>query len=292
MVQSSHSPSASLPSVTFRNGVQVPNLGMGTWNVGENPALRAAEVQALRCGLDAGLKVIDTAEMYGHGRSESVVGEAIAGRRAEVYLVSKVLPSNASRAGVLESCRRSLGFLKTDYLDLYLLHWRSPVALEETVSAFEDLMQMGLIRGWGVSNFDVADMEALERVSPDALANQILYNLEERGTEFDLLARDAASGVVTMAYSPLGQAGALLRQPVLVEIASRHETSLGPATPAQIALAWVLRQKNMLAIPKAASVAHQKLNIAALQIVLTPQDLAALDRAFLPPRRKQSLSVI
>lgn len=287
--------SVTLPTVAFRNGVRVPALGMGTWSMGDMVSKRAEEVEALRYGLDAGLKVIDTAEMYGNGRSESVVGEAIAGRRQDAYVVSKVLPSHGAYDDVLAACRRSLGFLKTDYIDLYLLHWRSRTPLEETIAAFETLEKDGLIRGWGVSNFDVADMEELARTTGSndrALANQILYSLEHRGTEFDLLARDAQAGVVTMAYSPLGQGRALLRQPVLAEIAARHTTTLGPATPAQIALAWVLRLKNMLAVPKAASVAHQKLNITALQIALTPRDLADLDRAFPAPRQKQSLAVI
>ncbi|GBQ30584.1 aldo/keto reductase [Gluconacetobacter azotocaptans] len=280
-------------TVTFSNGTQVPALGMGTWNIGDRADRRAQEVESLRAGLDLGLRVIDTAEMYGGGRSETLVGQAIAGRRDEVFLVSKILPSNASRQGVAESCRASLRRLGTERIDLYLLHWPGAVPLEETIEAFERLKAEGLIGAWGVSNFDVDDMADVHRISPDGcLANQILYSLDYRGVEYDLLEDDRRQSVVTMAYSPLGQGGELLRAPVLARIAARHETALGPATPAQVALAWVLRQPNMLAIPKAASLPHQRQNVAAADIVLTEADLAAIDRSIPPPRRKVPLAMI
>ncbi|MBB2200279.1 aldo/keto reductase [Gluconacetobacter tumulisoli] len=281
-------------TVTFSDGTQVPALGMGTWNLGDRADRRAQEIESLRAGLDLGLRVVDTAEMYGAGRSETLVGQAIAGRRDDVFLVTKVLPSNASRRGVAESCRASLRRLGTERIDLYLLHWPGAVPLEETVEGFERLKDEGLIGAWGVSNFDVDDMADLRRVSSpgDCLANQILYSLDYRGVEYDLLDDDRGQGVVTMAYSPLGQGGELLRAPVLARIAARHETALGPATPAQVALAWVLRQPNLLAIPKAASLPHQRENVAAADIVLTEADLAAIDRSMPPPRRKVPLAMI
>lgn len=281
-------------NVRLRNGVEVPALGMGTWNMGDEPDRRAAEIESLRTGLDLGLNVIDTAEMYGSGRSESVVGEAIAGRRDEVFLVTKVLPSNASRKDVPKSCRRSLERLKTDRIDLYLLHWRGSVPLQETVEAFEKLRDEGLIGNWGVSNFDVDDMQELESVTggDGCLANQILYSLDHRGVEFDLLEADRRQNIATMAYSPLGQGGLLLRNDTLAAIAEEHKTSLGQATPAQVALAWVLRQPGLIAIPKAGSVAHLRQNVAAREIKLTADNLAALDRAFPPPTRHMALEMI
>ena len=281
-----------MKTVTLRNGVTVPALGMGTWNIGDSASRRSSEIESLRKGLEAGLRVIDTAEMYGDGRSEDLVGEAIADVREDVYLVSKIVPSNASYDGVYKACQRSLEHLETEWLDLYLLHWHGGTPLEETVQAFEDLKDEGLIRGWGVSNFDVEDMEEIESLSENCLVNQILYNLEHRGTEFDLLDHDLKSGTVTMAYSPLGQGGELLEHPALKEVASRHETSLGLADPAQIALAWVLRRPNVLAIPKAASEKHVAGNLASLEISLTDADLKTLDSAFPSPKRKLSLAMI
>ena len=281
-----------MKTVTLRNGVTVPALGMGTWNIGDSASRRSSEIESLRKGLEAGLRVIDTAEMYGDGRSEDLVGEAISDVREDVYLVSKIVPSNASYDGVYKACQRSLEHLETEWLDLYLLHWHGGTPLEETVQAFEDLKDEGLIRGWGVSNFDVEDMEEIESLSENCLVNQILYNLEHRGTEFDLLDHDLKSGTVTMAYSPLGQGGELLEHPALKEVASRHETSLGPADPAQIALAWVLRRPNVLAIPKAASEKHVAGNLASLEISLTDADLKTLDSAFPSPKRKLSLAMI
>ncbi|MBY4639367.1 aldo/keto reductase [Gluconacetobacter entanii] len=283
-----------MKNVTFPDGITVPALGMGTWNLGDDEARRDAEIRSIRMGLDAGLRVVDTAEMYGSGRSERLVGQAIAGRRDDVYLVDKVLPSNASRRGVHDACAASLKLLGTDHLDLYLLHWRGSIPLEETVAGFEDLKRAGMIRAWGVSNFDVDDMRELARIhTPDpCCANQILYSLDYRGVEYDLLAHDRAEGIVTMAYSPLGQGGELLRAPVLKRVAARHETSLGPATPAQVALAWVLRQPGVLAIPKAGSPAHQRENMAAVELELTKADLAEIDDAIPPPHRKVSLAMI
>ncbi|NVN13368.1 aldo/keto reductase, partial [Nguyenibacter vanlangensis] len=215
-------------SVTFPDGTTIPALGMGTWTLGDRADRRAREIAALRAGLDQGLKLIDTAEMYGNGRSETLVGEAIAGRRDDVCLVTKVLPSNASRRAMPASCRASLRRLGTDRIDLYLLHWQGGIPLDETVEAFERLKQDGLIGAWGVSNFDDDDMAALSRLAPAGAcaANQILYSLDYRGVEFDLLPADRRRGVVTMAYSPLGQGGELLRAPVLARIAARHETAL------------------------------------------------------------------
>ncbi|GBQ28044.1 aldo/keto reductase [Gluconacetobacter sacchari] len=281
-------------SVTFPDGACQPALGMGTWALGDAAGRREQEIASLRLGLDLGLRVIDTAEMYGAGRSERLVGEAIAGRRDEVFLVTKILPSNASRAGVAEHCRASLRRLGTDRVDLYLLHWRGGVPLEETVEAFERLRRDGLIGAWGVSNFDVGDLDDLARAGAagSCAANQILYSLDYRGVEFDLLEADRRRSIVTMAYSPLGQGGDLLRQPVLERIAGRHETSLGPATPAQVALAWVLRQPGVLAIPKAGGVAHMRENAAAAELVLTAEDLEAIDRSIPPPRRKVPLAMI
>ena len=281
-----------MKDVELRSGVTLPALGMGTWNLGDSAARREEEILSLQRGLDAGLKVIDTAEMYGDGRSESLVGEAIAGRRDDVFLVDKVLPSNASFDGVQDRCRAALRRLDTDRIDLYLLHWRGRYALEETVRGMEQLQADGLIVDWGVSNFDVDDMEELGRVTDTCSVNQILYSLEYRGTEFDLLDADQRSGVVTMAYSPLGQGGDLLTDEALIDVASRHETTAGPATTAQVALAWVLRRPNVLAIPKAGSVRHMEENILATQLTLSDEDLALLDRAFPPPRRKTPLAMI
>ncbi|NHN83573.1 aldo/keto reductase [Acetobacter musti] len=281
-------------TVKFRNGVAVPALGMGTWNMGDNAASRSEELESLRAGIELGLRVIDTAEMYGNGRSEHVVGEAISGIRDKVFLVTKVLPSNASRKGVLQACRNSLARLKTDYVDLYLLHWCGSVPLAETFEAFEHLREDGLIRNWGVSNFDVEDMKELDSTpgGDQCLVNQILYSLEHRGVEFDLLGEDRKRDVVTMAYSPIGQGGGLLRNEALAAIARRHKTSLGGATPAQIALAWVLRQPNLIAIPKASSVRHLRENVAAQEIRLSDEDLARLDHAFAPPTRAVPLEMI
>ncbi|MFS0756926.1 aldo/keto reductase [Noviherbaspirillum sp. 1P10PC] len=270
------------------SGEAVPALGQGTWYMGDLPARRAAEVAALRAGMDLGMTLIDTAEMYGDGAAERLVGEAIAGRRDSAFIVSKVLPHHATRRGTVAACEASLKRLATDRIDLYLLHWRGGVPLEDTLSGFAELQRAGKIRHWGVSNFDVDDMRELNAVAGGAAvaANQVLYNLTRRGIEFDLLPQCAAEGVPLMAYSPIEQ-GRLLRDPTLATIAGRHQV-----TPAAIALAWVLRQPGMIAIPKASSEAHVRDNRAALDIQLNEDDLAALDRAFAPPRSKQPLEMI
>ncbi|QBL93435.1 putative oxidoreductase [Komagataeibacter saccharivorans] len=283
-----------MKTVTFPDGRVVPALGMGTWNMGDSDSRRADEIRSIRAGVEAGIRVVDTAEMYGSGRSEKLVGEAIRGLRDEVFLVSKVLPSNASRKGVRRACAASLERLGTDCLDLYLLHWEGSEPLEETIAGFNDLVEAGMIRSWGVSNFDTDAMREVKSVhsATPCAANQVLYSLDYRGPEFDLLEYDRKAGIVTMAYSPLGQGGDLLRAPVLRRVAQRHATSLGPASPAQIALAWVLRDENVLAIPKAGSLRHQHENIAAQEIILTRDDLAEIDEAIAPPRRKEPLAMI
>jgi diketogulonate reductase-like aldo/keto reductase len=252
-------------------------LGQGTWNIGDNARKRAGELAALRTGIELGMKLIDTAEMYGDGASEELVGAAIAGRRDQVFLVSKVLPQNATRRGTIAACERSLRRLGSECIDLYLLHWRGGVPLAETLEGFEALMRDGKIRQWGVSNFDVADMEELVALKGGShvATDQVLYNLTRRGIEFDLLSWSAARKLPVMAYSPIEQ-GRLLDHPQL------H----------QVALAWVLRQDDVIAIPKASSVAHVQENRAALEIKLTPEDIATLDRAFPPPAKKRALEII
>jgi len=279
---------SAIRTTTLPSGEAVQVLGQGTWKMGEDSRRRADEVNALKLGLDLGLTLIDTAEMYASGGAEEVVAEAIAGRRAEVFVVSKVLPSNASRAGVQRACENSLKRLRTDRIDLYLLHWPGSVPLAETVEAFEALKEAGKIRHWGVSNFDTEDMEDLAGL-PDGgnvQTNQVLYNLIRRGLEFDLAPWSRKRGIPLMAYSPVEQ-GALARNARLDAVAARHN-----ATPAQIALAWVMHQEGVIAIPKASSQEHVRQNFAALDIKLTGEDLADLDRAFPPPTRKRGLEMI
>ncbi|MET7408700.1 aldo/keto reductase [Streptomyces parvulus] len=272
-------------AVVLPGGVAVTALGQGTWGMGENPGRRAAEVSALRAGLDLGMTLVDTAEMYGDGAAEEVVAEAVAGRRDEVFLVSKVLPSHADARGVAEACRASLRRLRTDRIDLYLLHWRGAVPLEETVEAFESLEREGAIRSWGVSNLDVDDLADLPPgASPQT--DQVLYNLSRRGPEHSLLPRCRELSIPVMAYSPVEQ-GRLLGHPALRDVAAAHG-----ATPAQIALAWVLRHEDVIAIPKASSRAHVEENRTALDVVLTADDLAMLDRAFPPPEGKGPLEML
>jgi diketogulonate reductase-like aldo/keto reductase len=257
--------------------------------MGEPGGDHAAEADALRLGLDLGMRLIDTAEMYADGGSEQVVGRAIAGRRDEVFLVSKLYPQNASRAGTRAACERSLRRLGTDRLDLYLLHWRGAVPLAETVAAFEDLRAEGKILRWGVSNLDGDDMaELLEVPGGEGCAtDQVLYNPEYRGIEFDLLPWCAARRMPVMAYSPVGQGGRLLKHAALSGIAD----ALG-ISPAQVALAWALRHPHVIAIPKATQLAHVRANAAACGITLTPDDLAALDAAFPPPRKRRALDML
>lgn len=261
--------------------------------MGERRARRRDEVAALALGLDLGLTLLDTAEMYGDGGAEEVVGEAIADRRAQAYLVSKVYPHNATRAGAIAACERSLRRLGTDYLDLYLLHWRGDVPLAETLSAFAALRDAGKIRNYGVSNFDVEDLDEIEALGfGGALAtNQVLYNLEHRGIEWQLLSQCRARGLPVMAYSPLGSSASGLRRLLghasVRAVAARHE-----ATPAQVALAWTLRQPGAYVIPKAADRAHVRENRAALDLDLSADDLDTLDAAFPPPRRKVPLELL
>lgn len=277
----------TIPAVRLADGTEVPALGQGTWHMGEAGADRARQAAALRLGLDLGMRLIDTAEMYAEGGAESVVAEAIAGRRDEVFLVSKVYPHNAGGRKLVAALERSLARLRTDTLDLYLLHWRGSVPLADTVEAMERMRAAGKIRRWGVSNLDVDDLEELGPALADCATDQVLYNLEHRGPEFDLLPFCARQGMPVMAYSPVGQGGALLRNPALQAVAAR----LG-ATPAQVAIAWTLRQPGVVSIPKAADAAHVRLNAAAAALRLGPEDLAALDAGFPPPRRKRSLAML
>ncbi|RFA18121.1 aldo/keto reductase [Subtercola boreus] len=269
--------------ISFPNGTTVPSLGQGTWNMGDSPTIRGAEIDAIRTGVDLGLTVIDTAEMYGNGRSEELVGEAISGRRDDVFLVSKVLPSNASAKGTVEACHASLRRLGTDRLDLYLLHWRGRHPLEETVAAFEALVADGSIRAWGVSNLDTSD---LQQLPPGCQTDQVLYNLSRRGPEFDLLPWTTSVGMPVMAYSPVEQ-GRLLDEPALADIARE----LG-ATPAQVALAWSMRNGSVLAIPKASTAQHVRENAAARDLHLSAADLKRLDDAFPPPVRSVPLEML
>lgn len=273
-------------TVTLPGGETVPCLGQGTWYMGDRRGAARAEADALRLGIDLGMTLIDTAEMYADGGAEEVVAMAAAGQRDKLFIVSKVYPHNASKTGVPTACARSLKRLKTDRIDLYLLHWRGGYPLAETVAAFEKLKAEGKIRHWGVSNFDVSDMEELD--STGCAANQVLYHPASRGIEFDLLPWCTKAGVAVMAYSPLSHSpGRLLRAPALVEVARRHG-----ATPAQIALAWGLRHPGVISIPKAADLAHVRENAAAAEIVLTPDDLAAIDAGFAPPTRKVGLGML
>jgi diketogulonate reductase-like aldo/keto reductase len=256
--------------------------------MGEDRAKRQAEISALRLGLDLEMTLIDTAEMYGEGGAEEVVGEAIAGRRAEVFLVSKVYPHNATRRGAVAACERSLRRLKTDHLDVYLLHWRGSVPLAETLEGFRTLKLAGKILDYGVSNFDQEDMEEAFALpgGVEIVTNQVLYNLMRRGIEWDLLPWCRERRIAIMAYSPIEQ-GALLNHRVLKVIASRYE-----ATPAQVALGWVLRQTGIVAIPKASTELHVRENRAALDLKLTTSDLAELEQSFPPPRKKMPLEMI
>lgn len=270
-------------SIRFPHGAEVPAIGIGTWFIGDDPRRRDDEIAAIRAGLDAGLRVVDTAEMYGDGRSEELVGEAIAGRRDDVFLVSKVLPYNADAAGVKRAAEASLQRLGTDRMDLYLLHWRGGVPFEETVEAFERLIDEGNILSWGVSNLDPDDLAELPE---GAATDQILYNPTRRGPEYDLLPWLRTHGIPAMAYSPLEQAR-VLGDTVLAELAA----GMG-VTVAQLVLAWVVREGDVLAIPKAASVAHAEENAAALDLVLPAEVLAAIDARFPAPTHPVPLEVL
>lgn len=278
----------SIATTTLPAGEAVPTLGLGTWRMGEDRHAFDDEVAALKLGLDLGVTLIDTAEMYGSGGSERVVAEAVRGRRDGCFIVSKVLPSNASRAGTVQACERSLKNLGTDRIDLYLLHWQGGVPLAETVEAFETLRQAGKIRHWGVSNFDTGDMQELVALSAGnrCQTDQVLYNLSRRGPDYDLVPWCRERGMPLMAYSPVEQ-GRLARNARLDAVAARHD-----ATPAQIALAWVLAQPGVIAIPKAVKPDHVRGNVAAVDIRLTHEDRAELDRVFPGPSRKRPLEMI
>lgn len=275
-------------TVRLPSGEEVPVLGQGTWRMGESSGRRKLEIAALRSGLDLGLSVIDTAEMYADGGAEKLVGEAITGRRDEVFLVSKVLPQHATEAGTIKACERSLARLRTDRLDLYLLHWPSNIPLQSTLSGFASLVSAGKIRYWGVSNFDVRDMDELMSLSGGhaVATDQVLYNLGRRGIERDLLPWCAERDMPVMAYSPIEQ-GRMLKRSELKEIAARSG-----ATPAQVALAWVLSREGVLAIPKMGSVEHVEENHGALNLSLTSGELAELDVAFPLPAQKVGLEVL
>jgi diketogulonate reductase-like aldo/keto reductase len=273
--------------IAFPNGETVPALGQGTWRLGENRNRRADETAALREGIALGLGLIDTAEMYGDGATESFLAEALAGLRDQVFLVSKVYPQNAGRVRLVQACEHSLRRLGTDRLDLYLLHWRGNVPLAETVAAMQALQRDGKIRHWGVSNLDTGDMEELEAAGgTDCATNQILYNLMRRGAEFDLLPWMERRRMPFMAYSPVEQ-GRLAGMPALKAVAERHG-----ATPLQIALAWVLRNDQAIVIPKAARLDHVRLNRQAMDIALSDDDLATIEAACPPPRHKTALDML
>ena len=282
----------TVKQVMFTKQVSLPAIGQGTWNMGENPCRRRDEVSALQAGLDLGLRLIDTAEMYADGAAEEIVGEALAGRRDGAFLVSKVYPWNAGGQKAIAACEGSLRRLKTDYLDLYLLHWTGDFTYEETVSAMEKLIAQGKIRRWGVSNLDYDEMQALWQVAGgrQSATNQVLYHLASRGIEYDLLPWCQQQQMPVMAYSPLAQAGrlrrGLLTHSVISDIARAHD-----ASTAQILLAWVIRQPGVIAIPKAASVAHVEQNAAALNITLSVDELKLLDEAYPAPKGKTALDM-
>jgi len=277
-----------MKTVRLPAGEQLSALGQGTWYMGEDRSARKQEIATLQLGLDLGLTLIDTAEMYGEGGAEEVVGEALAGRREQAFLVSKVYPHNASRRGAIAACERSLRRLRTDRIDLYLLHWRGQYPLAETVEAFEALQRAGKIRHYGVSNLDLADMQELWQApgGRSVAVNQLLYNLGRRGIEWDLLPWLRQHGVATMAYSPIEQAR-LLRHQGLKDFGQRHGM-----TAAQAALAWLLAQDGVIAIPKSATPARVRENAAARDITLSAEQLGELDRLFAPPTRPSPLDML
>jgi len=277
-----------IPTLTLPSGRDIPALGIGTWNMGESHAEEAQEVASIRKAVELGMMVVDTAEMYADGRSEEIVGKAIADLRDEVFLVSKVYPFNANATGTIEACERSLKRLGVDHLDLYLLHWRGSHPLEETVAAFEKLKQSGKIRDWGVSNFDTDDMEELFEVENgrNCAVNQVLYNLSRRGVEYDLLPWCQEKSLPLMAYSPIEQ-GRILNNHELIRIAKAYQ-----ATPAQVALAFLLERDGVLAIPKSAKPERVEENRGATDLDISDEDWASLDAAFPPPTRKTSLAML
>lgn len=279
---------SAVPTTALKSGRSIPTFGLGTWRMGESATRRDEEVVALRHGLARGITLIDTAEMYGDGEAERIVADAVGKKRDEVFIVSKVLPGNASQRGTVKACEASLKRLKTDRIDLYLLHWRGSVPLDETIAAFTKLEEDGKIVDWGVSNFDISDMGELWK-TPDgdcAVTNQVLYNLERRGIEFDLMPWCRKHRVPVMAYSPIEQ-GRLLGNAALRDIAKRRN-----ATSAQVALAWLMRHDDVIVIPKAGTIAHVDENLGALDLLLTHDDFVALDRAFPPPRSAKPLDML
>ena len=277
-----------IPSLKFPNGTEVPALGQGTWAMGEDAGHAKMEIESLKAGVDLGMTLIDTAEMYGDGGAEEIVGQAIRGRREEVFLVSKVYPWNASLKGTVEACERSLERLGTDRIDLYLLHWRGNYPLAETVAAFEMLKASGKIAAWGVSNFDTDDMEKLLRVPDGAnvAANQVLYNLSRRGIEYDLLPWCQKRGIPVMAYSPIEQ-GHILHHPELIRIAKAYQ-----ATPAQLALAFLLERDGVFVIPKTSNIERARENLGCVSLDITDEDWEALDEVFPPPAKKTPLEML
>ncbi|KVT61505.1 aldo/keto reductase [Burkholderia ubonensis] len=278
----------TIARVVLPDGETIPKLGQGTWEMGERASRRAGEIAALREGIALGMTLIDTAEMYGDGATEELVGDALDGLRDDVFLVSKAYPHHASRRGVVAACEASLKRLRTDRIDLYLLHWRGSVPLEETVEGFDALRRAGKIRHWGVSNFDTADMQELVDDAGGAACatNQILYNIARRGPEFDLLPWLAARRIPAMAYSPVDHARLPKHSP-LDEIARARGVSV-----MRVALAWVLAQPGVFAIPKAARIEHVRDNRAALDLVLSDDERTRLDAYFRPPRSKRALEML
>ena len=280
--------SETLPRVTLRDGESVPALGLGTWHMGEDPRRAAAEEAAVKLGIELGMTLIDTAEMYGNGAAEEIVGRAGAGHRDRLFIVSKVLPYNATQNGVVEACERSLKRLKTDHIDLYLLHWRGSVPLAETLAGFARLQRDGKIRRHGVSNFRIDDMKEWVALAggETVAASQIIYNLARRGPEWELIPSCRERAIAIMAYTPLEQ-GRILGNKTLQEVAARHG-----ASAAQVALAWLLRQDGMIVIPKATNLDHVRDNRGAIEVALSEGDLAALDRAFPPPKGRTALGML
>ncbi|MCR5291103.1 MAG: aldo/keto reductase [Treponema sp.] len=280
-------------TVNLQSGIKVPALGQGTWFLGEHPKTHNQELQALQIGIQKGMTLIDTAEMYGNGRSESLVGEAIAATdRSSLYLVSKVLPSNANKRNIVQACSDTLDRLGTDYLDLYLYHWRGSTPLKETVQCLEELQDEGKIRSWGVSNFDIDDMEELLSVpgGEHCVVNQVLYHLGSRGIEYSLKPWMKKQNIALMAYCPLAQAGSLRKglfnNQAILSIAQKYGV-----TPAQVLLAWVIRDGNTIAIPRTGNPLHVADNAAVDDLVLSPEDFEALDKAYPPPTHKEMLDV-
>ncbi|MDR1559276.1 MAG: aldo/keto reductase [Clostridiales bacterium] len=278
------------------NGLTLPVLGQGGWHIGDSAQKARNEIAALRLGIELGMTLIDTAEMYGEGKSEQIIGKALAGlNRTDYQLVSKVYPHNAGRRNIFASCDASLKRLKTDYLDLYLLHWRGSVPLEETVECMENLVQAGKIKRWGVSNFDTSDMEELWAIPSgrNCAVDQVLYNLGSRGIEYDLISWLAAREVAVMAYCPLAQAGTLRRMsydfkrdPVLAAISTKYNISV-----TQLMLAFVLRRDNVIAIPKSGSITHTRENAEALSLSIAEEDWREIDKVYLPPSAKMILDM-